>query len=52
MSLPPVWMNHTDTGYSGNFEGGKHFSIPLNVMVKNFKNKMLILKIILQIPGT
>eukprot|EP00105_Crassostrea_gigas_P013706 XP_011430107.1 PREDICTED: lactadherin [Crassostrea gigas] len=38
MSLPPVWMNHTDTGYSGNFEGGKHFSIPLNVMTPGTKN--------------
>lgn len=44
MSLPPVWMNHTDTGYSGNFEGGKQFTIPLNVMVI-LKNKMLILTI-------
>lgn len=37
-------MNHTDTGYSGNFEGGKQFTIPLNVMVI-LKNKMLILTI-------
>lgn len=47
MSLLFVWMNYIDIGYFGNFEGGKYFSILFNVMVKNFKNKMLILKIIL-----
>ncbi|XP_022295153.2 coagulation factor VIII-like [Crassostrea virginica] len=37
-SLPPLWMNHTDTGYSGKFEGGKHFQIPLNVLVPGAEN--------------
>ncbi|XP_062619073.1 uncharacterized protein LOC134280647 [Saccostrea cucullata] len=38
LSLPPVWINHTDTGYSGRFEGGKHFNIPLKLMVPGSGN--------------
>lgn len=48
MSLLFVWVNYIDIGYFGNFEGGKYFSILLNVMVKkkfkmnvNIKNYFL-----------
>lgn len=41
MSLLFVWMNYIDIGYFGNFEGGKYFSILLNVMVNFFRIKYL-----------